>query len=156
MIKYLILLIFISGKVEENILEHTLKGVDIIYYKPETNIHRADSVKALAMLLNRECPECTFEEKVHVASCVVTGSRSLNVSWRVYLFEKKQFWGFKHPKITYQDSPNHRENLRASIAAWTKPYKVRFYASEGDTETHLNKVKRKGYRKQGFFHYFTY
>jgi hypothetical protein len=157
MLKYLILLTLLSGKIQEEIIpEYVLQPIDIVYYKPEKNIFHADSVKALAMLINRECPECTFDEKVHVASCVVTGSKSLGVSWKVYLFKKKQFWGFKHPKIEYRDTPKHKQNLMASIEAWTNPYRVRFYASSQDTEQHFNKVKKRGYRKKGFYHHFTY
>jgi hypothetical protein len=157
MLKHLIFLIFLSGKIQEEIIpEYALNEIDIVYYKPEKNIFHADSVKALAMLINRECPECTFDEKVHVASCVVTGSKSLGVTWKVYLFEKKQFWGFKHPKIEYRDTPEHKQNLMASIEAWKNPYRVRFYASNQDTKTHFNKVQRKGYKKKGFYHHFTY
>ncbi len=155
---FLIFQVFIGVSCNiEKIREITLPETNVIIYHRETNIFKADSVKALAMLLNRECPNCTFEEKVYVASCVVTGSKSLNISWNEYLFQKNQFWGFSDKRICFDPKiPNHLNNLQASITAWKEPKKVRFYASKIDTPSHYKYVKRKGIKPEGFYHYFRF
>jgi hypothetical protein len=130
----------------------------VTLYKQENNIFLADSVKALAMLLNRECPECSFEEKIYVASCIVTGSKEEKVSWKTYLFEMKQFWGFRDKRIYFNpNEENHIENIKASIQAWENPKKVRFYTSKIDTSAHFRYVlNRNPIKKKGFYHYFTF
>jgi hypothetical protein len=115
-----------------------------------------DSVRAVAMLLNRECPTCSFEEKIYVASCVVTGSRSINVHWKTYLFEKGQFWSFDDKRIQFNPKKSrHRENLLAAEKAWKNPKKVRFYATKIDGD-HYNQVKKKGIKPRGFYQYYSY
>lgn len=136
-------------------IEAILQPVEIIGYKASNNILiETDSIRAVAMLLNRECPDCCEEEKVYVASCIVTGSRSLGVSWKTYLFKKGQFWGFTDKRITFNPKI-HQSNLNASIKAWTNPKKVRFYATSIDG-SHFVHVKRNGFTKSGFYQYYSY
>lgn len=123
----------------------------------ETNILiQQDSSIAMAMLLNRECPTCSYDEKVYWASCIVTGSRSLNKDWRTYIFKMKQFWSFKDKRLKFNPSiPNHIENLNACRQAWADPKRVRFYAGKYDIGTkHYNQVSRNAIWKG--HHYYSY
>ena len=157
MIYRLILMAFVlKMPTEKKTIEIDLKPVDIVFYQKTNNIHKADSVLAIAMLLNRECPTCSQEEKEYVASCVITGANSLNISWKEYLFNKGQFWGWRHPRIFYD--PNDKicqSNLKASRDAWQNPKKVRFYATKIDGQ-HYKNVSKKGFKKSGFYHTFSY
>lgn len=149
----------LSCNYTKNLPEFELKTVTIqaTAFKPSYDITtEQDSVRAVAMLLNRECPTCSLEEKVYVASCVVTGSKSINVDWKTYLFEKGQFWSFDDKRIQFNpEKPNHLENLMAAEKAWKNPKKVRFYATKIDG-SHYKQVKRKGVKPKGFYQYYSY
>lgn len=128
------------------------------FYSASNNIRQEkDSVVAIAMLLNRECPECLDEEKYYLASTIVTGSKTMNVSWKKYLFSMNQFSGFKDKRLIFDPKqPNHINNLKAAKKAWKNPKKVMFYASEIDNPIHFNQVKRNGERPEGFYHFFSF
>ena len=123
-------------------------------YESCNDIYQADSVVAVAMLLNRECPECSFEEKVYMASCVTYGTSFFNVDWKTYVFKKNQFWNLTDPRIKF-DKDKNEDNLKASLQAWNDPKPVIFYASDKyDKKTkHLKQVKRNSVWKG--FHYYS-
>lgn len=136
-----------------------LKEVEIVSnrYDFQDDIYKADSLLAIAMLLNRECPTCSEDEKVHIASTIITGSRTLKIDWKTYLFDLGQFWGLSDPRIFYDPhNPICKSNLKAARLAWSNPVPVRFYASEIDTTLHFKQVSRNGFRKAGFHHYFSF
>ena len=152
-IKLIGLLVFSCNTVRD-LPEVLLPPVEIKEYRNCSDITKADSILAIAMLLNRECPECSFLEKQYVASCVITGSIEANCSWKEYLFNRGQFWGLQDKRVSY-DSRENQDNLLASRYAWENPYPVRFYASSIDTGNHFKLVKSKGFRPQGFYHYYS-
>ena len=147
-------LLVLSCTQQRELPHYLLPETEVIGYTYENNIHKADSVKAIAMLLNRECPECCFEEKVYVASCIVTGSKSLGVSWKTYIFNLGQFWGFSDKRVIF-DPIKNKENLLATQVAWEHPKKVRFYATKIDG-LHFKQVKRNGVKPANFYHHFSF
>lgn len=155
---FVLIILFVSYcNQKARIIEIKLNEIEIKSYKSQKDIFKADSVLAIAMLLNRECPECSFVEKQYLASCVITGAKQSNVSWKDYLFNMGQFWGFEDKKITYDaNNSNHIENLLASQYAWETPKPVRFYASSIDKSCHYRSVKSNGFRAKGFYHYYSF
>lgn len=144
---FLLLLIPISGVLNTCVFQPQKE------YESCTDIYQADSVVAVAMLLNRECPECSFEEKVYMASCVTYGASFFNVDWKTYVFKKNQFWNLTDPRIRF-DKDRNKDNLEASLQAWTNPKPVMFYASDkyDKKSIHLKQVKRNAIW-QGFHYY---
>lgn len=125
--------------------KYTGQEAEIVSYRKQTQIAKADSVLALAMILKRECPECSLEEKVYLASCFITGAKVAKVNWKTYVFEYGQVWNLKDPRINYNPKTD-KENLQASRLAWTSPKRVRFYTHKRDNPTHYNSVvKNKVY-----------
>ncbi len=140
-------------KVEYEIIDLTVTENLIL----QTDLQaQTDSSIAMAMLLNRECPTCSYDEKVYWASCIVTGSRSVNTTWKKYIFESKQFWHFTDKRIQFDPSnSNHIENLMACKQAWAFPHRVRFYAGKYDIGTkHYKQVKQNAVYKG--CHYYSY
>jgi len=152
----LIILLGLTITPRESIFE-TVDYTVVEELKFQTNIQiQNDSSIAMAMLLNRECPTCSYDEKIYWASCIVTGSQSVNVSWKHYIFKMKQFWRFNDKRIQFNPSiPNHIENLMACKQAWANPHKVRFYAGKYDIGTkHYKQVKNNAVWKG--HHYYSY
>lgn len=135
----------------------TLPEIEVKEYNAQNNIHEADSILALTMLLNRECPTCSYEEKVYWASCTTYGVKKGYWTWKEFVFKKKQFWDFKDKRIKYSPKKRlHKENLKAVKEAWENPKPVMFYASKIDTANnslHYKQVKRNAVW-QGH-HYFS-
>ena len=123
-----------------------LPEIEVKDYKKCSDIFKADSILALAMLLNRECTTCSYEEKVYWASCTTYGVTKGMWTWQDFLFNKKQFWGFSDPRIKFNPKNRlHRQNLKAVKEAWENPKPVMFYASKIDTANnslHYKQVKR--------------
>lgn len=126
-------------------------------YSSQNNIFEADSILALAMLLNRECPTCPYEEKVYWASCVTYAVTKGMWTWQEHLFAKGQFWKLKDKRIRYSPKKRlHQENLKAVQEAWKNPKPVMFYASKIDTmnnSIHYRQVKRNSVWKG--HHYYS-
>lgn len=136
-----------------------LPEVEILeYVKVYSNIQQADSIVAPAMLLNRECPTCSYEEKVYWASCITYGVKRGYWTWKQIMFQKRQYWGFKDKRLRFNPkNKNHQENLKAVKEAWKNPKPVLFYASEKDTANnsiHFKQVKRNAVWK-GKGHYYS-
>lgn len=153
----LLALTFLGMTQPEILFHHKLEEVEIKGIKASYNIRtEQDSVKAIAMLLNRECPTCSEEEKYYVASCIVTGTKKYKTDWKTYLFDMGQFWGFSDKRIQFNPKNKiHRSNLEASKRAWEHPKNVLFYASEIDSSQHFNQVSKNGTRPKGFYHFFS-
>lgn len=160
--KYLILspLLFISKTPSDlKDIHLLLPQVDIVdYNKIHTDIFKADSLVAPAMLLDRECPTCPYEEKVYWASCITYGVSKGYWTWKDFMFNKRQFWGLKDKRIKFNPrNKRHQENLEAVKQAWKNPKKVMFYASEKDTANnsiHFKQVKGNAVW-QGKGHYYS-
>lgn len=131
-----------------------LEEVEVKDYRYCSNIYKADSVLALVMLLNRECPTCSYEEKVYWASCTTYGVSIGRWTWQEFIFERGQFWGFTDKRIKFNpNNKRHQENLKAVIQAWENPKPVMFYASHIDDPLHYNQVKRNSVWKG--HHYYS-
>lgn len=146
-----------SLKASEIIYHLNLPEVEVKEYNSQNNIFEADSILALTMLLNRECPTCSYEEKVYWASCTTYGVTKGKWTWKQFIFNKKQFWNLKDKRIRF-DSRNkrHQQNLKAVKQAWRNPKPVMFYASKIDTANnslHFKQVKRNAVWKG--YHYYS-
>lgn len=140
--------------IPESVYIGYLPPVEISEYGKQSNIYKADSVVALAMLLNRECPTCSYEEKVYWASCTTYGVSKGKWKWKQFVFNKGQFWNFNDKRLRYNPkNKNHQENLDAVIEAWTNPKPVMFYASNIDDPLHYKQVKRNAVWKG--YHYYS-
>lgn len=126
--------------------------VTITDYHAQDDITKADSVLILAMILNRECPTCPFEEKVYLASCFITGAKEAGVSVHDYIFNYKQVWNLHDARISY--SPMDNNNLLAAKTSWLYPKHVRFYASSFDNVSHFQAVKKNSVYKG--YHYYSF
>ncbi len=128
--------------------------VTITEYRAQDDITKADSVLILAMILNRECPTCPFEEKVYLASCFITGAKEAGVTVHDYIFNYKQVWNLHDKRISY--TPMYGQNVLAAKEAWKSPRPVRFYSSTNDNNVHFQAVKKNSVYKGHHYYSFDY